>query len=511
MNNRLILIALLLSVIFFIVGLNVGMHGMVHSNTSQDNNHLWVRIPESNENSENGENSIRNSGSPMIVQSENNAATESNGISKHSDGNPAALNVVNKEVVRINNRPVVVTEPPRELQKHMLNIVPTKAMNDIAAKHNTPNMDKATNSGNSMLFNIVENVKGSHTIDGMIRKKINELKGSVVNKKMGSIHGFIESGGVLPIVILTCNRVELLDATIANLLQVRGVKKEWVVIVQDGGLQGVVEVAKKYDLKLIQNKQGLALRGGVPNDGGSRIATHYKYALSRSFDYAFPNAPGIIVVEDDLLFSPDFYEYFAATAPVLEYDKSLFIISSWNDNGLKGKIRNSFGLKRTEFFPGLGWFLTRELYKGELEKVWPTNHWDHWLRSPQVHKGREILYPEVPRTFHNGIKGTFMNMETHNRYFRDIGYNTDADVSWNPAPTTRFSEVENKQMVVLPQQLDSQQYRYIPPYITAIKDIYIASVIERFEKCSAVKTTNDLYDLLLSKGMIIGILQLCQY
>jgi len=37
---------------------------------------------------------------------------------------------------------------------------------------------------------------------------------------------------------------------------------------------------------------------------------------------------------------------------------------------------------------------------------------------------------QVPRTFHNGIKGTFMNLETHNKYFRNIGYNTDSSVTW---------------------------------------------------------------------------------
>jgi hypothetical protein len=30
-----------------------------------------------------------------------------------------------------------------------------------------------------------------------------------------------------------------------------------------------------------------------------------------------PQAPAIIIVEDDFLFSPDFYDYFHATAPLL--------------------------------------------------------------------------------------------------------------------------------------------------------------------------------------------------
>jgi hypothetical protein len=152
-------------------------------------------------------------------------------------------------------------------------------------------------------------------------------------------------------------------------------------------------------------------------------------------------------------------------APALAADKSLFAVSAWNDNGFKSKMgptkalpssssdSNSNGdsssngnsvsssvngdiyaLRRTEFFPGLGWLLTRKLYKGELEVKWPDTHWDHWLRNPATHKGREILYPAVPRTYHNGIKGTFMDLSTHNKYFRDIDYNTDSTVHWLGVP-----------------------------------------------------------------------------
>ena len=158
-----------------------------------------------------------------------------------------------------------------------------------------------------------------------------------------------------------------------------------------------------------------------------------------------------------MLFSPDFYEYFSTVSPVLEADETLFVVSAWNDNGFKGKVADPAALLRTEFFPGLGWLLPRALYTQELEGRWPSEHWDHWLRSPQVHKGREVVYPQVeltltlrlslsltltlpqvPRSFHNGVRGTFMNLETHNRYFRDIAYNTDASVSWPGAPGPHY-------------------------------------------------------------------------
>ena len=57
---------------------------------------------------------------------------------------------------------------------------------------------------------------------------------------------------------------------------------------------------------------------------------HYKFSISKAFE-VLHDAPAIIVVEDDLLFSPDFYEYFESVAPILEADPSTFVISAWND------------------------------------------------------------------------------------------------------------------------------------------------------------------------------------
>jgi hypothetical protein len=121
-------------------------------------------------------------------------------------------------------------------------------------------------------------------------------------------------------------------------------------------------VTNEFNLELILNTEGLKLRGGYRADGAERIARHYKFSLSQAFNRR-PDAAAIIIVEDDLLFSPDFYEYFNNVAPILDLDKSLFVISAWNDNGFKGKVEDSLALKRTEFFPGLGWLLPRTLYK----------------------------------------------------------------------------------------------------------------------------------------------------
>ena len=267
-------------------------------------------------------------------------------------------------------------------------------------------------------------------------------------------------------------------------------------------------------------------------DGARRIAQQYRWVLTRAFA-TWPDAPAVVVAEDDFLFSPDFLEFFSATAPLLEVgvlplkkdtphfvrlpfprrrrrrgavagdpgaafcgaggaaavekswsvcsdptppsppwttgtpcphgpapslppwprslppipcprlltaplpfclracqrDPTTFVLSAWNDNGLRGKVRENRcpstwahggdffvrcthslspldapapqvrdprALCRTGFFPGLGWLLPRRLFEAELLPKWPKEHWDHWMRDVAQHRGREAVYPEVP-------------------------------------------------------------------------------------------------------------------
>ena len=61
--------------------------------------------------------------------------------------------------------------------------------------------------------------------------------------------------------------------------------------------------------------------------------------------------------------SPDFFSYFNATAPLLDRDPSLFCVSSWNDHGQAQFVQDPLRLLRSDFFPGLGWMLTRPVWE----------------------------------------------------------------------------------------------------------------------------------------------------
>ena len=114
----------------------------------------------------------------------------------------------------------------------------------------------------------------------------------------------------------------MLLATLASLLtEVRCVDAADIVVVQDGDNAEVTRVATASRVR-VHRKLATAAGGGGPGqqqqqDGAALIATHYKYALGHALAVAFPAAPAVIVVEDDFLFSPDFYEYFHAVAPVI--------------------------------------------------------------------------------------------------------------------------------------------------------------------------------------------------
>jgi len=282
---------------------------------------------------------------------------------------------------------------------------------------------------------LIEGVKETSSYKDNVAVATSRVTTISTASRKGTLEAFLASGGQFPIVLLTATRAKMLQVTLASIFSVRGVQKKNVLVVQDGLNAEVDSVVRGAGIALVQNLQNMEMirQRRDPIDGAELIARHYKFALTTAFD-RFPDAPALIIIEDDLLLSPDFYEYFHAVAPILCNDPSLFVISAWNDNGFKGKVRDPLALSRTEFFPGLGWLLPRHLYKSELEQQWPQSHWDHWLRSPQIHKGREIVYPQIPRSYHNGVLGTFMNLETHNRYFRDIDYNQNRNVAW-PSPT----------------------------------------------------------------------------
>ncbi|CAI7787305.1 unnamed protein product, partial [Closterium sp. NIES-54] len=107
--------------------------------------------------------------------------------------------------------------------------------------------------------------------------------------------------------------------------------------------------------------------------------------------------------------------------------RSILAVSSWNDNGQKQFVHDSHQLYRSDFFPGLGWMLRRELW-AELKPKWARAYWDDWLRLPEQRKGRQTIRPEVCRTYNFGEHGSSMG-QYFSQYLAPIRLNTEP-INW---------------------------------------------------------------------------------
>lgn len=334
--------------------------------------------------------------------------------------------------------------------KQSITIIPSTLSSSLSSSFSSPfSSPFSSSSSNSFPSNTNEysqTLKSKPISNNALYNKIDQEIEPRAKKFFSSLINNLQENSYIdsPILIIANNRAEFLEPSLESLLKCDGVKRENIIAVQYGSDPKVAEIIKQNQIRLVQNSN---IESRLKYQEGSvKIATHYKEAIKIAFD-AFPKSKGLVIVEEDLLFAPDFYTYLTSVAPILDYDKSVFAVSAWNDNGFSSHVHPHFSkfdedktpisinpyhstdksfqnqydfssqhlrkneyidhlnqknyyldlyaLRRTSFFPGLGWLLQRDLFFEELYRNWPRDHWDHWLRSPAIHKNRDVVYPLV--------------------------------------------------------------------------------------------------------------------
>lgn len=235
---------------------------------------------------------------------------------------------------------------------------------------------------------------------------------------------------VAAVVIMACNRADYLERTINSVLKYqRPISSKYPLFVsQDGSNPDVKSKALSYNqLSYLQHLDFEPIQTERPGEliAYYKIARHYKWALDQLF-YKH-NLSRVIILEDDMEIAPDFFDYFEAMATLLDKDKSIMAVSSWNDNGQKQFVHDPYELYRSDFFPGLGWMLAKPTWD-ELSPKWPKAYWDDWLRLKENHKGRQFIRPEVCRTYNFGEHGSSLG-QFFNQYLEPIKLN-EVQVEW---------------------------------------------------------------------------------
>ncbi|XP_024017655.1 alpha-1,3-mannosyl-glycoprotein 2-beta-N-acetylglucosaminyltransferase isoform X2 [Morus notabilis] len=257
-----------------------------------------------------------------------------------------------------------------------------------------------------------------------------QLKNLVEDLKRKDLQRLIDKAPVAAVVIMACNRADYLERTIKSVLkyQTSVASKYPLFVSQDGSDPHVKSLALSYDqLTYMQHLDYKPVETERPGEliAYYKISRHYKWALDELFyKHSFSR---VIILEDDMEIAPDFFDYFEAAAALLDKDKSIMAVSSWNDNGQKQYVHDPYMLYRSDFFPGLGWMLARSTWD-ELSPKWPKAYWDDWLRSKENHKGRQFIRPEVCRTYNFGEHGSSMGQFYH-QYLAPIKLN-DVQVNW---------------------------------------------------------------------------------
>ncbi|GAV56518.1 GNT-I domain-containing protein [Cephalotus follicularis] len=260
---------------------------------------------------------------------------------------------------------------------------------------------------------------------GQLKDLVREYERKGLQKLIGK-----EQLVVAAVVIMACNRADYLERTIESVLKYQNsvASKFPLFVSQDGSNTAVRSKSLSYDqLTYMQHLNYEPVHTERPGEliAYYKIASHYKWALDELF-YKY-NFSRVIILEDDMEISPDFFDYFEAAAALLDKDKSIMAVSSWNDNGQKQFVHDSYALYRSDFFPGLGWMLSRSTWD-ELSPKWPKAYWDDWLRLKENRKGRQFIRPEVCRTYNFGELGSSLG-QFYKKYLEPIKLN-NVRVDW---------------------------------------------------------------------------------
>lgn len=256
-------------------------------------------------------------------------------------------------------------------------------------------------------------------------------------------------GGIVPILVVAGCRPRMLRRALLSLLACDGVAPGLVLVSVDaqracGG--AAARLAQEFGVRTVSRRNQQYFESG-----SKRIARHYKWSLRRALEVLEPHAPAVVVVEEDLLFSVDFYTYMLSSLGIIQSGGSSasgdvtdrpWTASGWNDNGYAGRVRDSAAVRLSHFFPGLGWILTRKTWDEVLATAWPDDHWDHWLREKSAMRSRAVIVPEVNRVFHAGVDGVFMNTHMHMKLFHYIApYGGATGIDFDMSPVASITPI----------------------------------------------------------------------
>ncbi|XP_064105013.1 protein O-linked-mannose beta-1,2-N-acetylglucosaminyltransferase 1-like [Macrobrachium nipponense] len=245
---------------------------------------------------------------------------------------------------------------------------------------------------------------------------------------------------VIPVAMLTAIKPFNFYRQLLNLLETPGAAQTPIVVFIDGPHNEIVHLSRLFGLDvLVHQPQG--------TKGSSTLLNmHFRFSVHNVFNI-FPQVDKAIILEDDLLLSPDFLSFFQQTAWLLDADPTIYCVNAFSINSYPDVAYDPTVLRRLEVFPQFGWMVTRK-WAREQYRFWipeqATGDWDWWLHAQDSRHGRDVLVPEISRTFHAGSAGAHVTGWAQESFFNHMIYNKDPLVKLRGLRSLTSAKYEEK-------------------------------------------------------------------
>lgn len=285
-------------------------------------------------------------------------------------------------------------------------------------------------------------------------------------KSGGALSPVMRKYGVSTAVLVICHsRAEYLEKALDKVIETRPHEDLFPIFVsQDGEVDAVTDVIDTYRsrVKHLRHDNSVPVHTTRPKENPSyfKIARHYGWAIDQVF--AQKNVDRLILLEEDIEVSVDFFHYMAGGAWLMDEDKSIWCVSGWNDNGKPEFVKDPKTLYRSDFFPGLGWMMKRDLWT-EIGDRWPreSGYWDDWMRRPDVRRGRACIRPDISRTYTFGKKGA-SGGQFFDKFLSKIQLNTEL---------VKFDELDLSYLTKVAYDANFRKAVFFAERVEAVQDL----------------------------------------
>ncbi|XP_042225465.1 protein O-linked-mannose beta-1,2-N-acetylglucosaminyltransferase 1-like [Homarus americanus] len=218
----------------------------------------------------------------------------------------------------------------------------------------------------------------------------------------------------VPVVVTAGNRHQYLYHTLTTLLTTPGAQHNNILVALGDAPQPTTQLLRLLNITFTK----LVVHGKDNN----KLFRYYR-SVFQYVARTFPDAPAVIILDEDVQVSPDFFSYMSQTLWLLHHDPTLYCINSHSISGFSDRIHNPSRVFRGNVQVQWGYAVTPSFIRDALSK-WPEDEhktniiiYDYWLYT-YVRRGRECVFPEVGRSLHYG-RGTNTDPLTAERAFID--------------------------------------------------------------------------------------------